>query len=79
MKRRRRLRLHRHDLGAAAIPGGDAANEPAAAHRHQNRIERRRLALELECCRPLADQRQRLVVGVDLECPGFFGPSLAGE
>ena len=66
------------DADAAGVPGGDAADQPAAADRHQQRVDLRRVGLDLEPDRALAEQRLRLVVGVHRERAGSRDERLAG-
>ncbi len=63
--------LDAYDLRRAVAPGGDAADQPAAAHRHQDGVEVRRLLLELEPDRALSVDRLRRVIGMDRERSGF--------
>ena len=53
------------DLDAALVPGGDAADQPAAADRDQQRVEVGRLLLELEADAARAQHGLDLVEGVD--------------
>jgi hypothetical protein len=53
--------LDADDVNAAAVPGGDAADQPAAADRDQQRIDLRRIAFDLQPDRALPEQRFRLV------------------
>ena len=58
-------RVLAQDADAPGEPGGDAADEAAAADCHKQRVELRRLLLELQADRALAEQRQRMVIGVN--------------
>ena len=61
-----RLRLDADDRHAPAVPGGDAADQPAAADRDEQRVEVRRLSCASSSAEgALAEQRLGLVVGVD--------------
>jgi hypothetical protein len=64
LERRRSFRLDGDDFDAARVPGGDAADMPAAADRDEQRIEAGRLLLKLQADAALAEQRLRLVEGV---------------
>ena len=62
--------LDGHDPDAAAIPGGDAADQAAAPNRHQQRIEIGHLVLEFAGKRALALQRRFGIVGVNAKRSG---------
>jgi len=74
---RRGARLDADDAHLPRIPGGDAADQAAAADRHQQRVELRRLRLPFEADGALPEQRTRLVVRVDLERAVLLRPALA--
>src|SRR4029077_18324141 len=70
-------RLDADDLDAARIPGGDAGDQAAAAHRDQHRIDIRRLALELEAERSLSHDGFVLIEGRHRHGAGFPHPGFA--
>ena len=74
---RRRASARRHDLDAAGEPGGDAADQAAAADRDQQGVEIGQLFLELQPERALADQGLGLVEGVDRHRAGLRRPCFA--
>ena len=74
---RGRFRLDADDPDASLIPGSDAADQPAAAHRDQQRIEVSGLLLELEADGALAEQGFALVKGVDRERARLGDPCFA--
>ena len=61
-------------LRTASVPGGDAANQPAAAGRHQDMRQIRRILFELAADGALPGQHIRVVVGVHFQCAGFCLP-----
>ncbi len=65
MERARTLGLDADHLHLAAEPDRHARDEPAAAGRHQHRIEPARLLLPFECDRALALDRRPSVEGMD--------------
>ena len=75
---RGRFRLDADDPDASLIPDRDAANQPAAAHRDERRIEVSRLFLQLEADGSLAKQGFALVKGVDRERARLGDPCFAG-
>ena len=77
-ERRRQPGLDAHDLDAALVPGGDASDQAAAADRHQQCIDPRRLALQLEADTALAQHGFHLIEGVDRERSGLRNIRLAG-
>ncbi len=76
-ERRRGLRLDPQHARRAAIPGGNPGDQPAASDRDEERVERRCLAFGFDAERALAENRLGLIVGVDRQGAGSFGPSLA--
>ena len=76
-ERRRRLGLDADHGHPPAVPGGDAADEAAAADGHQQRVEQR-LLLELQRERALPEQRLGLIVGVHGQRAGLARPRLGG-
>ena len=80
MQRGAGARLHRDHLRAtaAAAPGGDAADQAAAAHRDQQRVEIGALLRPLERDRALAGEDLVLVVGMHDERAAPGGEGLAG-
>jgi hypothetical protein len=60
------------------MPGGDAADQPAAAGGHQQVRQLRRVLLEFQRHGALAGQHLRLVVGVHHQGAGRGGAGLAG-
>ena len=64
LQRRRQPGLDADHLDAALVPGGDAADQAAAADRDQQRIEVGRLLLELEADAARAQHGLDLVEGV---------------
>src|SRR3546814_11070183 len=66
---RRTLRLDCDDTDAPGEPGGDAADEPAAAGRHQQGVDLRQIGLDLEPDAALTEQRLRLVEGMHRQRP----------
>jgi hypothetical protein len=75
MKRVAGFRLDADDLHVRLIPGRDAADQAAAAHRNQQRIDARRLILKFAGQRALAFQCWHRVIGVDAHrtCFGDIG------
>ena len=69
VQRRRQLRFDRDDLNPAGIPRGDAADQPAASGRDQQRVDLRAIDLKLQPDRALPEQRLALVVGVHRQPP----------
>jgi len=65
-------------LDAVLTPGGDAADESATADGNEQGIEVRRLLLEFETNRALAEQRLGLVIRVYRERARLGGPAFAG-
>ena len=59
------------------IPGGDAADQPAAADRDKQRIEIARLIFQLLAERALAEKRLGLIEGMHFERAGAGGEFLA--
>jgi hypothetical protein len=64
-QRRRGLWLDADHPRAAPVPGGDAGDQAATAHRDQHGVERTRLPLELAAERAGAEHGLGLVEGVD--------------
>ena len=73
------LRLDADDLDPSGIPGSDAADEPAAAHRHEERVEIGRILLEFQPDAALAEQGLGLVIGMDGQRPRLGGIAVAGR
>ncbi len=71
-------RLDADDLDAAGVPGGDPRDQPAAAHRHQNRIDIRCLRGKLEPERSLPHDGLVLIERRDRHGAGLPRPCLAG-
>jgi hypothetical protein len=62
----------------SAIPGGDAADKPAAADSDEKRVDIGALLLDLQPDCPLAQQRLALIKGMDRERSRPSGPLFAG-
>ena len=77
-QRGRGLRLDPDHPDLALVPGGDAADQPAAADGNQQGVEIDDLLLELEADRTLTEQRLILIEGMNRERAGLGGPDLAG-
>ena len=75
----RQLGLDADDPSVARVPAGHAADQPAAADRHQHRVERGRLSGELHAERALAEHRFRLIERVHRERARLGDPVLAGR
>ena len=73
-QRRRALGLDPDDARLPRVPGRDAADEAAAAHRDQQRVEVRGLARQLEPERALAEQRLLLIEGMHRQGAGAAPP-----
>ena len=70
MQGRRRLGLDGDYTHPVLEPRRDPADETAAADRHQQRVDLRRVGLQLQSDRTLPEQRLGLVVGMDRERAG---------
>ncbi len=68
---RRLLRLDRHDARPAGAPRRDAADQSAAADRHQQRVDAGGVLLQLQGDAALAEQGLGLVVGMDCKRAGL--------
>ena len=78
LQRRRQPGLDAHDLDAALVPGGDAADQPAAADGDQQRVDLGRLPLQLEADAALPQHGLDLVEGVHRERAGLRDIRFAG-
>ena len=76
-QRGRAFRFDADNADRARAPGGDAADQPAAANRDDHCLDVRRLHRQLETERALTEQRLGLVEGVHGERAGLFRPRLA--
>ncbi|MHC2740901.1 hypothetical protein ACVMFA_006688 [Bradyrhizobium liaoningense] len=74
---RRLLRLDRDDARPAGVPRRNAADQPAAADRHQQRVDVWRVLLQLQSDAALAEQGFGLIVGMDGKRPGLRDMRLA--
>ena len=77
-QRGRRLRLHANHADPPLVPRGDAADQPAAADRDQQRIQIGDLVLQLQADRCLTKQSLALIEGMNGERSGLRRPGFAG-
>ena len=78
MQGRRGFRLDRDYADFPGVPGGDAADQPAAADRDQECVDFRQIGLDFQSDGALAEHRLRLVVSVDREGAALSDKLLAG-
>jgi hypothetical protein len=78
-QRRGALWLHCHDPDPPFEPGGDAADQSAAAHGNQKRRDARKVALRLGPQRSLSQESLGLVEGMDGQRVPFLDEPLAGR
>jgi hypothetical protein len=76
---RRQFRLDRDDADTAGIPGCNAADQPAAAYRDEERVDLRCIVFYLAPDRALADHGFGLVVCMSGERAGAGDKILAGR
>ena len=77
MQRVTGLWLDAHDLHAGLVPCGDAADEAAAAHGDEQRIEPRCLLFQFAGERPLAFERCLGIIGMDAGGAACRDPAFA--
>ena len=78
-QRRGALRLDGDDPDPAAKPGGDAADQSAAADRDQQRVDVGQIGVDLAADGALPQQRFRLVEGVHGERAALLAEAFAGR
>src|SRR5712692_11618190 len=76
-QRRRGFRLDADELDCSGVPGGDAADETAATHGNEQRVEFRILLLEFEADGSLTEQGFELIVSMNGHSAGLRGPGFA--